>query len=94
MPRRVKRKVTSSRAKIHENESDEGATSGEHLHNDESEAAVETRGSHETFAEHSSGIQNENVVQDLELSPDGETIPQRTAECSVIGERLDKAQET
>ncbi|XP_006344527.1 DNA ligase 4 isoform X2 [Solanum tuberosum] len=91
IPRRVKRKVTSSRAKIHENESDESATSGEHLRNDESEAAV---GSHESIAIRISGIQNEDDVQDLELSPDGKAFPPGTAECSVIGERLDEAYET
>lgn len=92
VPRRVKRKVTSSRAKIHGNESDESATSGEHLRNDESEAAV---GSHETIAVCSSGIQNEDDVQDLEMSPDDrKTLPPGTAECSVIGERLDEAHET
>lgn len=90
MPRRVKHKVTSSRAKIHENESDGSATSGDHLHNDENEAAVGTHVSHETIAER----QNEDAVQDLELSPDGLTLPQWTAECSVIGERLDKTHET
>ncbi|KAG5594747.1 hypothetical protein H5410_035979 [Solanum commersonii] len=89
VPRRVKRKVTSSCAKIHGNESDESATSGEHLRNDESEAAV---GSHETIAVRSSGIQNEDDVQDLELSPDDrKTLPPGTAECSVISERLDEA---
>ncbi|WMV37125.1 hypothetical protein MTR67_030510 [Solanum verrucosum] len=92
IPRRVKRKVTSSHAKIHGNESDESATSGEHLRNDESEAAV---GSHETIAVRSSGIQNEDDVQDLETSPDDrKTLPPGTAECSVIGERLDEAHET
>ncbi|MCD9646581.1 DNA ligase (ATP) [Datura stramonium] len=94
MPRRVKCKVTSGRAKIHENESDESATSCEHLHNDESEAAVGTRGSHDTISERSSGIQNEDAVQDLELSPDGETLPQGIAECSVISEILDEAHKT
>ncbi|XP_069142833.1 DNA ligase 4 isoform X3 [Solanum lycopersicum] len=90
IPRTVKRKVTSSRAKIHENESDESATSCEHLRNDEGEAAV---GSYETTAVRSSGVQNEDV-QDLELSEDGKTLPPGTAECSVINERLDKAHET
>lgn len=94
MPRRVKRKVTSSRAKIHENESDESATSGEHHCNDEIELAVGTRGSHEIIAALSSGIQKEDDVQDPELSPAGETLPPRTAECSVIGGRLDEAHET
>ncbi|XP_059286008.1 DNA ligase 4 isoform X2 [Lycium ferocissimum] len=94
MPRRVKRKVTNRRAKIRENESDESATSGERLHNDESEAAVGTRGTDETFEEQSSGVQNEDAVQDLEFSRDGEIFPQGTAECSVIGERLDEVHET
>ncbi|XP_060172398.1 DNA ligase 4 isoform X2 [Lycium barbarum] len=94
MPRRVKRKVTNRRAKIHENESDESATSGERLHNDESEAAVGTRGTDETFEERSSGVQNEDAVKDLEFSRDGEIFPQGTAECSVIGERLDEVHET
>ncbi|XP_055810457.1 DNA ligase 4 [Solanum dulcamara] len=88
MPRRVKRKVTSSHAKIQDNESDESATSGEHRHYDESEATVGTCGSHETIAAHSSGIQKEDAVQD------GETLKPGTAECSVIGKRLDEAHET
>ncbi|CAN4084839.1 unnamed protein product [Withania somnifera] len=79
----------NSCAKIHENESYESATSGDHLHNDESEETVGTHVSHETIAV----CQNKDAVH-LELSPDGLTLPHGTAECSVIGERLDKTQET
>ncbi|XP_075077721.1 DNA ligase 4 isoform X3 [Nicotiana tabacum] len=94
MPRRVRRKATNRRAKIHENESDESATSGEHLHNGESDGAAGTRGSHENVAEHGSGIQNKDVADDLELSPHGETFLQGTSECSRSRERLDEAHET
>lgn len=94
MPRRVRRKATNRRAKIHENESDESATSGEHLHNDENKGAARTRGSHENVAEHGSGIQVKDVADDLELSPHGETSPQGTSECSRSCERLDEAHET